>query len=161
MTYRFEIKNNNYCLIFSDGLILKERIRNPNTIDYKTEKPVVITNFKRPDDRWTYYALFSNGEIEKYEVNRCRCLLPKEFKGMSPVDYEMYILLFENWIEKGKLTYSKENRDNIKDVVKQFDENGRWLDDLNYHKFICNQCSDELIISINTYRGGGGFERNE
>lgn len=161
MEYKLEIKKNTYCLQFSDGLVLEKEIANPDAINYDSEKPMVLTNFKRPDDRWTYYALLSNGTIKEYTVNRCECLLPKEFQGMSPVDYEMYILLFNNWVEKGKLTYSKDNRDSLKEVVKQFDNKGSWLDDLNYHKFVCNQCSDELIISINTYRGGGGLERNE
>ena len=161
MTYKFEVRKNKYCLIFSDGLVLEKDKNNLGSIDYETRNPMVITNFKRPDDRWTYYALRSNGTIEEYKVNRCQCLLPREIKGMSPIDYEMYILLFKNWIEKGKLVYPNNNRYDLEKVVKQFDKNNHWLDDLVNHKFICNQCSDELIISINTYRGGGGLERRE
>ncbi|WP_298780076.1 hypothetical protein [uncultured Polaribacter sp.] len=164
LTVKFKDSLFFYQLIFSDGVVLKKAKTHLGKIDLSIDdkNKHVIETYRRPNDRWSYYVLWSNGEVEKFTQNKCKCSLPKEQECLSPVDYEMYVLLFNNWVKKGKIKYLEENRDSLADVVKQFEKENSWLDDLVFNKFKCIECSDELILSINTYRGGGkGFYRVE
>jgi len=43
------------------------------------------------------------------ERNACKCRLPKAKEQITPIDYEMYITLFEKWVKKGKLAYTHAN----------------------------------------------------
>jgi len=159
-TIKLEQTKNVYRFIFPDGVIIEKD--KTHLIDIDVTKPkIVVLSFTKESDKWYNYILWSNGEIEKMERKTCKCGLPKNKKHFTPAEYEMYITLFNKWVAERKLEYSNDNTFSLKEIMGQF-ENKKWLDDITYHKFKCVQCNDELIISVNTYRGGGsGFYRNE
>ncbi len=160
LTVNFEESKNLFRFIFSDGVIIEKEKAHFESINILKRKSVILS-FNREDDKWNNYILWSNGEVEIIERKECECGLPKYKENFTPTEYEMYITLFEKWVAKGKFEYSDDNTFKLNEVVAQFDKK-QWLEDVTYHKFECVQCNEELIISINTYRGGGsGFYRNK
>ena len=162
LTYKLETRGDFYCLVFSDGVVLKKEKRYVGKINRFARRPMVLTNYRRPDQRWVSYTLWSNGKVEPFELKQCPCLLPKSQNGLSPVDYEMYVLLFQNWVKRGKLEYLSEDV-SLERVLQQFSgERNSWLGDSMHHEFKCKECKDTLALSLDTYRGGGrGFYRKE
>lgn len=39
------------------------------------------------------------------------------------------------------------------------DENGHWADDIIYHVIKCEKCGQVFSCCVNTYRGGGAFQK--
>jgi hypothetical protein len=124
--------------------------------------PIVAKSEIDPNDRWINIVTWSDGRIERLPVSKCPCGLDKERLGINPIEYHMYALLFARLVEFGQFEFLKEQSNcSLQELVDQFAPKARWIDDIVTSMFKCRQCGDVIDLTVNTYRGGGGFRREK
>lgn len=72
----------------------------------------------------------------------------------SPKQYFNCLDSIQQLLESGKFQFIGGTP-----IDKVKNETGHWIDDIIYHRFRCVTCGEYFTCTVNTYRGGGSFQR--
>lgn len=73
---------------------------------------------------------------------------------LTPREYEKIVKYIKELIEKDGFIFVEGNC-----VIGKHMEDGHWIDDIVYHTIKCPKCGQVFTCIINSYRGGGSFEK--
>ena len=74
---------------------------------------------------------------------------------LTPREYEKIVKYIKELIEKDGFIFVNGNCE----IGEHKKEDGCWIDDIVYHTIKCPKCGQVFTCIINSYRGGGSFEK--
>lgn len=74
---------------------------------------------------------------------------------LTPREYEKIVKYIKELIEKDGFIFVEGNCE----IGEHKKEDGYWIDDIVYHTIKCPKCGQVFTCCINSYRGGGSFEK--